>query len=146
MGGISSDQGQSITVGPAGGRQQKRSEAGLREEIPRWLRDWIVDEEGALPSWVPAAMGKNASRQLGPVMRRLAMDQQDARDLEDLTARDVADARELGATWQLVGLGLGLSAEGARSRYGRRFIREEAVWEEDDDGDDADSAWSPLSP
>jgi hypothetical protein len=84
---------------------------------PRWLRDWVMGE--GFPDWMPPAMRKRGSAELGTIVRRLGMDSQDLHELQQLIARDVADARARGASWQLVGLALGISAEGARSRYGR---------------------------
>ena len=70
------------------------------------------------PAWFPPGMRKG-SRGQGLLLSRLVAGAEQLRELEAAAAADVADARALGASWQLVGLALGISAEGARSRYGR---------------------------
>ena len=68
-------------------------------EFPVWLRKGSEGQEHALT--------------------RLMADARTVYELGAATVRDVADARALGASWQHVGMALGISAEGARSRYGR---------------------------
>jgi hypothetical protein len=131
---------------PAGQVDPPAGAAVLRpRDVPRWLRDWVDNGASDLPDWVPAALRRKASPALALIMRRLGMDAADAYELEEMTAQDVVTARRLGASWALVGLALGLTAEGARSKYGRRIMAEpedEGEWDEDGAG------WpeSPLSP
>lgn len=40
-------------------------------------------------------------------------------ELEQLTRQTVDDARDQGASWELVGMMLGISKQGAQQRYGR---------------------------
>lgn len=78
-------------------------------EFPAWLRKGSEGQELALT--------------------RLMVDALAVYELQAGTVRDVVDARALGASWQHVGMALGISAEGARSRYGRpagRLARGEA--------------------
>jgi len=77
-----------------------------------------MEKADGFPAWFPPGMRKG-SRGQGLLLRRLVDDAAAVYELEAATVRDVADARALGASWQLVGLALGISAEGARSRYGR---------------------------
>ena len=68
-------------------------------EFPAWLRKGSEGQELALTRLMADAAVVDAN---------LAA-----------TVQDVVDARQLGASWQHVGMALGISAEGARSRYGR---------------------------
>ena len=68
-------------------------------EFPAWLRQGSEGQELALS--------------------RLMADAVAVYEREAATVRDVVAARALGASWQHVGMALGISAEGARSRYGR---------------------------
>ena len=77
-----------------------------------------MEKADGFPAWFPAGMRKGSHGQ-GLLVTRLVADAAAVYELEAATVRDVADARALGASWQLVGLALGISAEGARSRYGR---------------------------
>ena len=77
-----------------------------------------IEKADGFPAWFPAGMRKGSHGQ-GILLSRLVDDAVAAAELEAATVRDVVDARALGASWQLVGLALGISAEGARSRYGR---------------------------
>ena len=86
-------------------------------EDKQWLRDEVQSDE--MPDWLPAAQRRNPAPGLGRSLRRLGMGEQDLHEVRTMIARDVAEARALGASWQLVGLCLGISAEAARTRYGR---------------------------
>jgi hypothetical protein len=77
-----------------------------------------VGQGAGYPGWWPAGM-RNGSPGRGLMLSRLVDGAGKARQLEAAMVQDVADARALGASWQHVGLALGISAEGARSRYGR---------------------------
>jgi len=75
------------------------AQALIWSEFPAWLRKGSDGQELALTRLMADALAVDA-------------------DLA-ATVRDVVDARALGASWQHVGMALGISAEGARSRYGR---------------------------
>ena len=77
-----------------------------------------VGQGDGYPAWWPAGM-RNGSPGRGLMLSRLFAGAELLRELEARMAQDVADGRALGASWQHVGLALGISAEGARSRYGR---------------------------
>ena len=77
-----------------------------------------IEKVDGFPAWFPAGMRKGSHGQ-GLLLSRLVDGAEQLRQLEAATVQDVADARALGASWQLVGLALGISGEGARSRYGR---------------------------
>jgi len=75
------------------------AQALIWSEFPAWLRKGSEGQELALTRLMADAAVVDAN---------LAA-----------TVQDVVDARALGASWQHVGMALGISAEGARSRYGR---------------------------
>ena len=81
-----------------------------------------IEKADGFPAWFPPGMRKG-SRGQGLLLSRLVAGAEQLRELEAAAAAGVADARALGASWQLVGLALGISAEGARSRYGRPASR-----------------------
>lgn len=70
------------------------------------------------PAWFPPGLRRGSVEQ-GAALSRLLADVARLQDLERAIAADAAGARSLGASWQAIGLVLGISAEGARSRYGR---------------------------
>jgi hypothetical protein len=78
---------------------QSDAQALIWSEFPAWLRKGSEGQELALTRLMADALVVDAN---------LAA-----------TVQDVVDARALGASWQHVGMALGISAEGARSRYGR---------------------------
>ena len=83
---------------------------------PAWSCDSVTED--TLPDWIPRGM-RSDTPGLGLSVRRLGMAGEDLGELQGMIVEEVARARQLGASWQLVGLGLGISGEGARSRYGR---------------------------
>lgn len=81
------------------------------------LRDEVESDE--MPGWLPPALRRNAAPGLGLALRRLGLGEQDLHEVRAMIARDVADARARGGSWGQIGLALGISAEAARTRYGR---------------------------
>jgi hypothetical protein len=70
------------------------------------------------PDWIPAGM-KNGVPGAGAVVHQLVVDGRELEQLQRRVRARVDHARGLGVSWGVVGLALGISAEGARSRYGR---------------------------
>lgn len=80
----------------------------------------VAEEQGdGYPDWFPAGM-RTGSVERGLMVSQLVTRTERRRELDDVIAEEVVKARALGASWGLVGLALGISSEGARSRYGRK--------------------------
>lgn len=77
-----------------------------------------VPSVGTFPDWVPLRLRQNPER--GPALQRVAADALVLSEVQVRMAANVVEARRLGVSWQLLGLALGLSAEGVRARYGRK--------------------------
>ena len=91
------DRSKELDAAAAAGKAD--AHALIWSEFPAWLRKGSEGQELALTRLMADAAVVDAN---------LAA-----------TVQDVVDARALGASWQHVGMALGISAEGARSRYGR---------------------------
>ena len=91
------DRSKELDVAVAAGKAD--AHALIWSELPAWLRKGSEGQELVLTRLMADAAVVDAN---------LAA-----------TLQDVVDARQLGASWQHVGMALGISAEGARSRYGR---------------------------
>jgi len=96
-------------VGPDGVTYESKdafyAAAGLGDqEAPTWLSP-------AMRAELPAGVGKGLVRLSASVVAML-----EARAAQDL---QVGVLRGLGATWDVIAMALGVSAEGARSHYGR---------------------------
>jgi hypothetical protein len=76
-----------------------------------------VPRVATFPDWVPLRLRQNPER--GSALQRVAADAEVLGEIQVRMAADVLEARRLGVSWQLLGLALGLSAEGVRARYGR---------------------------
>lgn len=70
------------------------------------------------PEWMPPKM-RNGVPGAGTVVAQLVEDRLELLKLEDRIRLRVDHARGLGASWGAVGRAMGMTAEGARSRYGR---------------------------
>lgn len=77
----------------------------------------LDDDEG--PAWLPPAMRYGLPAGVGERLERLA--EVSVAVLKARAAQDVQVEllRGLGASWSMIALALGISAEGARSHYGR---------------------------
>ena len=72
-----------------------------------------------MPAWIPPAMRYQVATGVGRRLVDLTSSAVDLYELRGRIAEQVSLLRGLGASWAIIGLALGVSAEGARSRYGR---------------------------
>lgn len=72
-----------------------------------------------IPTWIPPAMRYQVAAGVGKRLVGLAGSAVELYELRGNIAQQVSLLRGLGTSWQMIGLALGISAEGARSRYGR---------------------------
>lgn len=70
------------------------------------------------PDWIPVGM-RNEVPGAGAGVSELVADGRELEQLRDRVRVEVEHLRRLEVSWGVVGLALGISAEGARSRYGR---------------------------
>jgi hypothetical protein len=72
-----------------------------------------------IPAWIPPAMRYQVAAGVGRRLVGLAESSVALYELRGRIAEQVSLLRGLGASWQMIALALGVSAEGARSKYGR---------------------------
>src|SRR5450759_826148 len=71
-----------------------------------------------IPAWIPPAMRYQVAAGVGKRLAGLAGSAVELYELRGSIAQQVSLLRGLGTSWQMIGLALGMSAEGARSKYG----------------------------
>ena len=91
----------------------------LVDSTVRW-RPRLDDGRTRKAPHVPARMSALVSRRAGPYLERVLAQAERIEYAHDALDGLIAEGREAGLSWDLIGAATGRSAEGARSRWGRR--------------------------